>query len=63
MDSIENLEIKLMYQEATIQELNSLVIEMQKELTLTNKKVEVLIKKIEELDDNKEIESRRPPHY
>lgn len=63
MNNFEKLEVKLMYQEDTIEQLNNLVIEMQKELLKTNKRIESLKKKIEDLEDGKEIESRRPPHY
>ncbi len=63
MNNLEKLEFQLMYQESIIDELNKLVIDMQKELTIVNKKIELLKKKIQELEDNKEIESKRPPHY
>lgn len=65
-DKLNSLEIKLSYQESTIDELNSIVTTQEKNITLLQNHVQKLEIKIEEMEESsggEDLPSRRPPHY
>lgn len=65
-DRLMDIETKLAFQEHTIEELNEVVIEQQKEINQLKNAVEYLLDKMELLvDTNMERAPAddRPPHY
>lgn len=62
---IERLEIKISYLEAENAELNEVVIDLNKKVSVMMAQFEELKKKVKDLMDNsgEERVSRRPPHY
>ena len=76
-EEIENLEIKVSYLEASLDELNSVVVNQQKEIDALNLSVEKLTQKLQNLIEEAGTKlqnlieeagtpdrpSRRPPHY
>ena len=65
-EEIENLEIKVSYLEASLDELNSVVVNQQKEIDALNLSVEKLTQKLQNLIEETgtpDRPSRRPPHY
>ncbi|MCG8471906.1 MAG: SlyX family protein [Desulfobacterales bacterium] len=65
-DRIIDLETKLAYQEHTIDELNSVIIEQQNEIDRLKQAVEYLLDKVEQLVDThmeKAPANEKPPHY
>ncbi len=65
-DRLMDIETKLAFQEHTIEELNGVVIEQQKEIDQLKKAVEYLLDKMELLvDTNMERAPAddKPPHY
>lgn len=62
---IEKLEIKVSYLEEENAELNEIVIDMNKRLSVLMAQFEEMKKKVKDLIDNngEERENRRPPHY
>ena len=65
-DRIINLETKLAYQEHTIEELNSVVIEQQNEIDRLKNAVEYLLDKVSQMADThmeKAPANEKPPHY
>lgn len=65
-EEIENLEIKVSYLEASLDELNSVVVNQQKEIDVLSLSVEKLTQKLQNLIEEAgtpDRPSRRPPHY
>jgi len=65
-DRIADLETRLMYQEQTIEELNSIVTRQNLELSRIVSKIGKLQGDIEQLQPllgNKQIDEGPPPHY
>lgn len=64
-DRIDDLEARLAFQDDTIQALNSTIITQQKQLDLLKRKMELLIKRHNEiLEQWQEVEDNsKPPHY
>lgn len=65
-DAVESLEVKIAYQEDTIESLNQTVIQQQYQLDTMQRKLDALMDKVENLGDaelpiNGELEL--PPHY
>lgn len=63
---IETLEVKLAYQEDTIESLNQTVIEQQSKIKHLEKQMELIIEKIKSersSGDGISNEIERPPHY
>lgn len=64
--TLESLEIKLAYQEDTIESLNQTVIEQQKAIDLMAFKLEKMIEKVNSIPDSSSDSSNKvelPPHY
>ena len=61
----ERLEIKISYLEAENAELNEVVIDLNKKVSVMMAEFEALKKKVKDLMDNagEERVNRRPPHY
>lgn len=60
------IEMKLSYLEATVSELNDIVIEQRKEQALLEQKLAKLTQKVEDLIEESgdgPRPNRRPPHY
>jgi len=65
-DRLMDIETKLAFQEHTIEELNGVVIEQQKEIDQLKKAVEYLLDKMELLVDTnveRAPADDKPPHY
>ena len=65
-EKLNSLEIKMSYQESTIDELNSIVSTQEKEIGIMQnhiQKIEGKIETIEESGGGEDLPSRRPPHY
>jgi SlyX protein len=65
-DKLNSLEIKLSYQESTIDELNSIVTSQEKQIGLMQNHIQTIERKIEELEEaggGEDLPSRKPPHY
>lgn len=62
---VERLEIKICYLEAENAELNEVVVDLNKKVSVMAVQMEELKKKVKDLIDNsgEERVSRRPPHY
>lgn len=62
---VDELEAKLAFQDDTIQVLNSTIIKQQQQVDLLQRKVDLLIKRHNEiLEQWQEIEdNNKPPHY
>lgn len=62
---IERLEIKISYLEAENEELNEVVVDLNKKVSVLMVQFEEMKKKVKDLIDNsgEERASRRPPHY
>jgi SlyX protein len=63
---IETLEVKLAYQEDTIESLNQIVIEQQSKIKHLEKQMELMIEKMKSArssGDGISNEIERPPHY
>ncbi|MFA6689699.1 MAG: SlyX family protein [Sphaerochaetaceae bacterium] len=60
------IEMKLSFLEATVDELNAIVVEQRKEQALLEQRLEILTKKVEDLIEEAgdgPRPNRRPPHY
>lgn len=60
------IEMKLSFLEATVDELNAIVVEQLKEQALLEQRLEILTKKVEDLIEEAgdgPRPNRRPPHY
>jgi SlyX protein len=66
-EKINNLEIKMAYQESTIEELNSIVSSQEKEIGKAQNHIQKIERKIEEMEESGggegDLPSRIPPHY
>lgn len=64
-DKIVDLESRLAYQEHTLDTLNKVVIEQQKEIAQLNHFIRILKDKIKDVEENGGISqaNERPPHY
>lgn len=63
-ERIDELEARLAFQDDTIQALNLVIIEQQKQVELLQRKVDLLIKRHNEIVEQwQEIEDNKPPHY
>ena len=65
-EKLNSLEIKLSYQESTIDELNNIVTSQAKEMAIMENHIQHLVRKIEDLEEaggGEDLPSRRPPHY
>ncbi|MCK9191244.1 MAG: SlyX family protein [Sphaerochaetaceae bacterium] len=65
-EKLNSLEIKLSYQESTIEELNNIVTGQAKELVIMENHIQHLKRKIEDLEEaggGDDLPNRRPPHY
>ena len=61
-ERIEKAEINIVYLQETVQELNDIVTEQQMLVSKLERQVEVLAKRVEELDTEARP-NRKPPHY
>ncbi len=64
--TLESLQIKIAYQEDTIESLNQTVIEQQKNIDLMKFKLEKIIEKVNSIPDSSSDSSDKielPPHY
>lgn len=64
--TLESLEIKLAYQEDTIESLNQTVIDQQKTIDLMTFKLEKIIEKVNSIQNSSSDSSDKvelPPHY
>ena len=61
-ERIEKAEINIVYLQETVQELNDIVTEQQMLLSKLERQVEVLAKRVKELDTEARP-NRKPPHY
>ena len=64
-DRMENLEIKYLYLQKNIDDLNSVVIDQQKEIRELRQAVLVLSRKLQELTVPQPVDpwDEKPPHY
>jgi SlyX protein len=66
-ERVNTLEMTLTYQEDTIQELNSVIIDQQKAIERLSKKLSKLTSKLSELEQNATdgtmVPVEKPPHY
>jgi SlyX protein len=64
-DKIVDLESRLAYQEHTLDTLNKVVIEQQKEIAQLNHFIRILKDKIKDVEENGGANqaNERPPHY
>ena len=64
-DRLINIEIKIAYQEDTIQELNDVVCEQQKQLDKLEETCNFLLKRVKILSEStgENIPNEKPPHY
>ena len=62
---VERLEIKISYLEAENEELNEVVVDLNKKVSVLMAQFEEMKKKVKDLIDNagEERANRRPPHY
>ena len=62
---IEELEIKIAFQEQTIEELNQTIIHQSEDIKALKTAITLMSKKIKQLDIGSDIETEisRPPHY
>ncbi len=62
---VERLEIKISYLEAENEELNEVVVDLNKKVSVLMVQFEEMKKKVKDLIDNagEERANRRPPHY
>ncbi len=62
---VERLEIKISYLEAENEELNEVVVDLNKKISVLMAQFEEMKKKVKDLIDNagEERANRRPPHY
>ena len=62
---VERLEIKISYLEAENEELNEVVVDLNKKVSVLMAQFEEMKKKVKDLIDNagEERVNRRPPHY
>jgi SlyX protein len=60
-----NIEIKIAYQEDTIQELNNVVCEQQKQIDKLEATCEFLVNRVKVLSESTgdNIPNEKPPHY
>ncbi|GAB3488678.1 SlyX family protein [Marinomonas epiphytica] len=68
LERIDELEIKLQFQEDVIDSLNTALISQQKDLLLLQEKLTLVSKQLESYRQQQEqnepsIENERPPHY
>lgn len=65
-EKLNSLEIKMSYQEATIDELNEIVSTQSKEIGILENHIQKIEHKIEEMEEaggGEDLPNRRPPHY
>lgn len=65
-DRLMDIETKLAFQENTIEELNSVVIEQQTEIDRLRNAVEYLLDKVQQISDTRmerAPSNEKPPHY
>lgn len=64
-DKIDNLEITVFYLQKTVDDLNAVIVEQQKELRELGRMVKLLGKKLHEISVSRTEPSldERPPHY
>ncbi|VFQ45987.1 SlyX family protein [Desulfoluna butyratoxydans] len=65
-DRLMDIETKLAFQEHTIDELNSVVIEQQREIDRLKNAVEFLLDKVSQIADTRmerAPSNEKPPHY
>lgn len=63
---LEQLEMKIAFQEDNIETLNNEIFEQQRKLQLLTEQVALLVTKVKETEPNQlasEEEEMRPPHY
>lgn len=65
-EKLNSLEVKMSYQESTLDELNKIVSTQEKEIAIMQNHINKIERKVEEMEesgDNGDLPSRRPPHY
>lgn len=65
-DRLMQMEMKLSYMEATVAELNDIVVNQQREIGIMENHIQKLEKKIEDLLEegiSGDLPNRKPPHY
>lgn len=60
---IAELECRQAFQDDTIQTLNDVVVGQGRQIDLLQSQMQLLIKRIEELQSAAEIDDEAPPHY